>query len=109
VAAALGLLIGYGTGKVLKWARAKGTTEHTSILAVTLALTLSVLGIVETLGLDSVLAVFLAGLAFNATVSGEPQESGDFLERKGQVQEVAARFFDLPIFVLLGMALPWEG
>src|SRR5215207_2962908 len=103
VAAALGLLIGYGTGKVLKWARAKGTTEPTSILAVTLALALSVLGIVETLGLNSVLAVFLAGLAFNATVSGEPQESGDFLERKGQVQEVAARFFDLPIFVLLGM------
>ncbi len=25
------------------------------------------------------------------------------------MQEVAARFFDLPIFVLLGMALPWEG
>src|SRR5215203_2547300 len=109
VAAVLSLLMGYGTGKVLKWAQAKGTTEPTSVLAVTLALTLSVLGIVETLGLDSVLAVFLAGLAFNATVSGEPQESGDFLERKGQVQEVAARFFDLPIFVLLGMALPWEG
>jgi NhaP-type Na+/H+ or K+/H+ antiporter len=109
VAAALGLLLGYGTGKVLQWARGRETTEPTSILAVALALTLSVLGIVETLGLDSVLAVFLAGLAFNATLSSKPRESSDILERKGQVQEVAARFFDLPIFVLLGMALPWEG
>src|SRR5215217_3434011 len=109
VAAVLGLLLGYGTGKVLRWAQAKETTEPTSILAVALALTLSVLGIVETLGLDSVLAVFLAGLALNASLSRKPKESGDILERKGQVQEVAARFFDIPIFVLLGAVLPWEG
>lgn len=109
LAAVLGLLLGYTTGKVLRWAQAKETTEPTSILAVALALTLSVLGIVETLGLDSVLAVFLAGLALNASLSRKPKESGDILERKGQVQEVAARFFDIPIFVLLGAVLPWEG
>ena len=109
VAAVLGLLLGYTAGKGLRWAQAKETTEPTSILAVALALTLSVLGIVETLGLDSVLAVFLAGLALNASLSRKPKESGDILERKGQVQEVAARFFDIPIFVLLGAALPWEG
>ena len=61
------------------------------------------------LGLDGVLAVFVAGIAFNVVASRGPEESTDALERKGRLQEAVTRFFDLPIFVLLGMALPWEG
>ena len=60
------------------------------------------------LGLDGVLAVFVAGIAFKVVASRGPEESTDALERKGRVQEAVTRFFDLPIFVLLGMALPWE-
>ncbi|HZY58001.1 MAG TPA: sodium:proton antiporter [Rubrobacteraceae bacterium] len=108
-AVALSALIGYGTGRVLKWAQAKETTEHTSLLTVSLALTLAILGAGELLGVDSVLAVFVAGIAFNAVASGGPEETADAVERKGRVQEAITRFFDLPIFVLLGMALPWEG
>jgi sodium/hydrogen antiporter len=106
----LSALAGYVVGKILKWAQAKETTEHTSLLTASLALTLTVLGAGELLGLDSVLAVFVSGIAFNAVTSkGGTEESGDALERKGRVQEAVTRFFDLPIFVLLGMALPWEG
>lgn len=108
-AVVLSALAGYGTGKAMKWAQAKETTEHTSLLSVSLALTLTALGAAELLGLNSVLAVFVAGIAFNAAASGGPEESTDALERKGRVQEAVTRFFDLPIFVLLGMALPWEG
>ncbi|MDQ3942912.1 MAG: cation:proton antiporter, partial [Actinomycetota bacterium] len=100
---------GYGTGAVLRWAQTKETTEHTSLLSVSLALTLTVLGAMELLSLNSILAVFAAGIAFNAAASRGPEESSDALERKGRVQEAVTRFFDLPIFVLLGMALPWEG
>ncbi len=102
-------LVGYGTGKFLRWAQARETTEYTSLLSVSLALTLTVLGIGELLGLDSVLAVFVAGIAFNGVTSRGTEESSDALERKGRVQEAITRFFDLPIFVLLGMSLPWAG
>ncbi len=108
-AVVLSALVGYVTGRVLRWAQAKETTEHTSLLGVGLALTLTVLGTAELLGLNAVLAVFVAGIAFNAVASRGPEESTDALERKGRVQEAITRFFDLPIFVLLGMALPWEG
>lgn len=49
-AAILGALIGYGTGKALKWAQARETAEHTSVLTVSLALTLMVLRALELLG-----------------------------------------------------------
>ena len=102
-AVVLGVLAGYGVGKALKWAQAKETTEYTSLLTVSLALSLTVLGGLELLGLNSVLAVFVAGVALQAVAHG------DATDPKGRMQEAVTRFFDLPIFVLLGMALPWEG
>lgn len=77
--------------------------ERTSILTVSLALSLTVLGITELVGMSGVLAAFVAGAVFNAT------GSSDAKERQEEVQGAITRFFDLPIFVLLGMALPWEG
>jgi NhaP-type Na+/H+ or K+/H+ antiporter len=68
---------------------------------VSLALSLSVIGVAELLGTSGVLAAFVAGVAFNVT------GSSDAKERQEVVQEAITRFFDLPIFVLLGMALPW--
>jgi hypothetical protein len=70
---------------------------------VSLALSLSVIGVAELLGTIGVLVAFVAGVAFNVT------GSSDAKERQEVVQEAITRFFDLPIFVLLGMALPWEG
>ena len=67
-----------------------------------LALFLTVLGVAELFGTSGGLAAFIAGVAFNAT------GGSDAKERQEVVQEAITRFFDLPIFVLLGMALPWE-
>lgn len=103
VGAAVGILMGYAAGKLLVWAETKRTTWHTSILSISLALALSVLGITELIGVNGVLATFVAGTAFNVV------GSSDTREQREHVQDAITRFFDLPVFVLLGMALPWEG
>ncbi|MDP8926212.1 MAG: cation:proton antiporter [Actinomycetota bacterium] len=102
-AVVLGALVGYGTGRLLMWAEARETSEHASLLTVALALALAALGAASLIGSDGILAVFVAGMAFDATTRSEAEE------QRERVQEAITRFFDLPIFVLLGMALPWEG
>jgi NhaP-type Na+/H+ or K+/H+ antiporter len=77
--------------------------ERTSLLTVSLALSLTVLGVTEHLHLNGVLAAFVAGIVFNFAGSSDAKESQE------EIQEAISRFFDLPIFVVLGMALPWEG
>jgi sodium/hydrogen antiporter len=96
-------MIGLIAGGTLRWAAAREILETTSLLTVSLALSLSMIGVAELLGTSSILAAFEAGVAFNAT------GSSDAKERQAVVQEAITGFFDLPIFVLLGMALPWEG
>lgn len=101
--AALAALIGYGAGKTLRWAERMGTMERSSLLTISLSLSLAVLGVTELLHLNGVLAAFVAGVVFNLAGSSDAKESQE------EVQEAISRFFDLPIFVLLGMAIPWEG
>lgn len=103
VGGVVGALMGYTAGKLLVWAEAKRTTAHTSILSISLALALCVLGITELIGVNGVLVAFVAGTAFNVV------GSSDTREQREHVQDAITRFFDLPVFVLLGMALPWEG
>jgi NhaP-type Na+/H+ or K+/H+ antiporter len=71
-------------------------------MTIALALSLSVLGIVKLLESDGILATFAAGIAFNSLVRGQHEAHQE------RVQEQVKRFFDLPIFVLLGIALPWS-
>ena len=101
--AAVATLMGYLAGKTLRWAERKETMERTSLLTISLALSLTVLGVTELLHLNGVLAAFVAGIVFNFAGSSDAKESQE------EIQEAISRFFDLPIFVLLGMALPWEG
>jgi len=100
--AALATLMGYLAGRTLRWAERKETMEHTSLLTISLALSLTVLGVTELLHLNGVLAAFVAGIVFNFAGSSDAKESQE------EIQEAISRFFDLPIFVLLGMAIPWE-
>ena len=100
--AALAALMGYLAGKTLRWAEKKETMERSSLLTISLALSLTVLGVTELLHLNGVLAAFVAGIVFNFAGSSDAKESQE------EIQEAISRFFDLPIFVLLGMALPWE-
>jgi NhaP-type Na+/H+ or K+/H+ antiporter len=103
-AVVIGAAIGYAAGHAQHWAQRtfQDKMERISLLTVTLALSLCVLGLVKLIGSDGVLAVFAAGLALNTVLQGQEEA------RQERTQEVVKRFFDLPVFVLLGMALPWQ-
>lgn len=97
----LGAIIGYVAGKLLVWSEVKQTSEKASFLAFTIALSLVVLGSVKLMGSDGILAVFVAGIAFDLTVGGHERSE------ENSVQEIVDRLFTLYIFVLIGLALPW--
>ena len=74
-----------------------------SMLAVTLAVAISLLGLAKLLHGDAILAVFAAGLALNWLIGGE---EGYEKSHHEHMQETMKRFFDVPIFVFFGMILP---
>lgn len=100
-AVVLGALIGYAAGKALDWARKHGEIRNPSFFAYSIALALTALGSTRLVGTDGILAVFAAGIAFNMAISTSAQEQEE------QIDESVNRFFVLPIFVLLGLSLPW--
>lgn len=102
VAIVFGALVGYGAGLLVEWAERKDVIEESFFLVYTVALSLVVLGAAKLLGSDGILAVFIAGLGFDFAVKGDR-------EQQRRVQEATTRFCILPIFVLLGMTIPWEG
>lgn len=97
----IGATLGYLAGRLLKWSQAKLEAEATSLLALALALSITALGLVKLLGSDGVLATFAAGLTFDTVVRGPLSSSHE------RLQGVIRRFFDLPVFVLVGATLPW--
>jgi sodium/hydrogen antiporter len=98
----VGALIGYVAGRLLWLSEEKKAIEEPSILAFTTALALSTLAAVKLMGSDGILAVFVCGIAFDQAVSRD--------ERAQEKRVVAGvdRFFILPVFVLLGLLIPWQ-
>jgi NhaP-type Na+/H+ or K+/H+ antiporter len=101
-AIALGILLGKLTGFLLEQAEKNNYIEKTSTLSTTLALTLLMLGLSKVIGVNSVLAVFIAGLAFDNNVSNEEQSKDE------KVQEAFNHFFTSPIFFLMALFVPIE-
>lgn len=95
-----GLLGGWIVGNALQLAEQKSTIDHSSFLAVTLALTIAILGLGELIGTDSILGVFAAGLAFDQVVGGKDRAV------ESNIQESVNLFFTLPAFVLFGLMIP---
>lgn len=100
-AIAIGLLIGGGIGRMERWSSEREYLEGTSVFTITVALTFTVLGVVAGLGLNDILAVFVAGIAYNW--QADPRDEA----REQRVEEVFNRLFTIPIFVLFGTVLPW--
>lgn len=98
----LGAVIGACAGRLLKWAEAKNMVEETGFLSITIALALLTLGSARLFGMDGILAVFVAGLAFDIVVSGSERAE------EANIQETVNQFFSIPIFTLLGLVVPVE-
>lgn len=103
VAIALGAAIGALVGWALRWARKAGVIEYHSFLSVSVALSLLSLAAAALVGSDGILAAFAAGVAFAVALD----RADDFAEEN--VQEAISKLFNLPVFVLLGVMLPWSG
>ncbi|MGB3828067.1 MAG: cation:proton antiporter [Ornithinimicrobium sp.] len=100
-AGVVGVTLGLLAGRGLTFARSKGELGRGPELVYTLLLALAVLGVTRLLSADGVLAVFLAGLAYNCVVPGTPRE------HQVAVDEGINRYAVIPLFALLGIVLPW--
>lgn len=101
-AALIGMALGWGMGRLLLFAEARQLIERPSMLASMLAFAFFALGLTALVGANGVFAVFVAGVAFDFVVEGKQRA-----EEEGIVEAVD-RFFTLPVFILLGLSLPWR-
>lgn len=101
-AVVLGAAIGGATGYVERVASRREVLERTAVLTVTVALTFAVLGAVRLVGGDDILAVFVAGLAYNWLADPKDEAA------EQEVEEVLNRLFTIPVFVVFGVAIPWQ-
>lgn len=100
-AVVLGVGGGWLGGRALRAGTRHGATSHGPMLLFTALLALLVLGISGLLHLDGVLAVFVAGLAFNRTSTGSERTA------EVEIDEAVNRFALLPVFLLVGATIPW--
>lgn len=98
----VGVALGAVCGRAVRAGEDHGAAEPGPVLLLTLALALGTLGLAGLLQTDDVLAVFVAGLAFSHVAS-----SGE-RSLEVEVDEAVNRFLVLPLFLLLGAALPWQ-
>ncbi len=101
-AVVLGGVLGALAAVALQAGERHGSTEQGPILLYTAVMALLALGLSGLLGLDGVLAAFVAGLAFNLVSSGSERST------EVQIDEVVNRFAVLPFFLVLGVMLPWR-
>jgi len=101
-----GALVGFLTGtlaaRVLTGATRRHDLEPGPELVFTLLLAVAVLGIARLAGTDGVLAVFVAGLAYNRWI-GEGERGA-----QDNIDEAINRYAVLPLFLFLGAVLPWQ-
>ncbi|MFP5368373.1 MAG: cation:proton antiporter [Actinomycetes bacterium] len=105
-AALFGVFAGWALAKLFVLVRGRDLMEESSYMGFVVPAALLVLGAGKLLGTDAVLAVFVAAAVFGQLI---PQQDE---EQEGKVDDVINRFFILPLFILLGLALPvseWIG
>lgn len=101
-----GAVAGHLLSMALRRAHYRAPSEQSSLLAVSVAAAIALLGIARLLGGDGILAVFAAGLALNRGLGEkEGREKARFERLEGSI----TRFLDIPIFILFGLLLPWHG
>ncbi|WP_228386658.1 cation:proton antiporter domain-containing protein [Ornithinicoccus halotolerans] len=100
-AAAVGVAAGFLLGKLFVVVRNRGLMEESAYLAFVLPLALLLLGAGKLLGTDAILVVFIGAAVFGQVIPQRDEAEED------KVHDALAQLFLLPIFVLLGIALPF--
>lgn len=98
----VGAAAGWITAKLMEWARGRSDSDQASLLTVTIAMALATTAGVRLLGGDEVLAAFVAGATLNNS-----NRRFNVEEHHERFSEALARFFDLPVMILFGAAIPW--
>ncbi len=98
----IGIAAGVLAGLALRAATRDEDLEKGPKLVFSLLLAVAVLGVARLAATDGVLAVFVAGLAYNRILGRD--ERG---EQEG-IDEAVNRYAVLPLFVVLGSVLPWQ-
>ena len=101
-AVAFGAACGWVTAKGLEWARTRPDSDDASLLTVTISLALATTAGMRLLGGDEILAAFVAGAVLNNS-----HREAQVAEHHERFSEALARFFDLPVMILFGAAIPW--
>lgn len=99
----IGMVVGVVAGRLLRLAEQRQMIENTSLLIFSVALSLAVLGSVSIAGSNGILAVFISGIVFSNEIS-----SAERLQEE-RIQEAINRMLTIPVFVLIGLALPIDG
>jgi sodium/hydrogen antiporter len=97
----VGALVGIVAGEVFRRLDDAHDVEHSAFFVFTLVLPLLVLGLVNQLHGDGILAVFAAGLTYNRQVGSS------IYDKEREVEEGVNRVLLLPLFMLFGIVLPW--
>lgn len=111
-----GILVGAALGAAAGWAlgraRRHAELEPGPQLVVPLLLALSTLGVARLLQVGGVLAVFVAGIAYSLVMGSGEDDDEQRREREraaqDEVDEAVNRYAVLPVFVMLGVVLPWQ-
>lgn len=101
ISVAIGCAAGLLTGWGVVWSERHRDLEQSAFLALTLALTVAVLGAATVAGGNGVLAVFVAGLSYRTRIDQADRVS------EWEIQEAINRYLVLPVFVVLGIVAPW--
>jgi len=98
----VGAAFGWLASRCLGWAAGRPDAEPTSLVTAVLALALASLAGVRVLDGDGILAAFVAGLVLNEGIRANQAE-----EHNQRFNEALGRFFDLPVMIVFGAAIPW--
>lgn len=96
-----GAAAGWLVGHALNWAERRPDADPAPLLTSALGLAAVVLSAMQVVGGNGVLAAFVAGSVLNEAINGEREE------RQERFNEGFSRFFDLPVLILFGAAMPW--
>ncbi len=101
VGVVIGLVVGLFAGRAVSYALRHSDVDQGSSLVFTLVLAVAVLGLARVANADGVLSVFVASLAYNYSVAD------DEVGPQNTIDEGVNRYLVLPLFLLLGIELPW--